>query len=375
MVSRVLLATPELTLGEFVCASGDRLWDEVNDIGARPHVVFPRTRVLIAQDGAQPVLATPNHVVFYRPHQRYRRGLRDTRGDRSLWLEVAPRAAASAAARRRRAARRHVSARRRPRRYVAEPEPDRLLAEETALRLLGRAVASGPPRAGAPARPHPRRPRRARRGRQGAAGGAHGGARCRCASLAAALHVSPFHLARVFRARTGFSLSGYVHGLRLRAAVDRLAADPGTDLSRLAARARLLLAQPLLRSLPRDVRPPAVGAARRRTAHDRGSGPRRCPRRTAPTSIQEDGDAAGAWRSRRSAWRCWRRRSAAASNGFVERVSVLHEWHGEAGGYLGWAVSRARGHRPRPRHGPDHRRAVDARRRPHVGVLGPHRAS
>ena len=38
----------------------------------------------------------------------------------------------------------------------------------------------------------------------------------------------------MFRARTGFSLSGYVHGLRLRAAVDRLAAEPGTDLSRLA---------------------------------------------------------------------------------------------------------------------------------------------
>ena len=53
-------------------------------------------------------------------------------------------------------------------------------------------------------------------------------------SLAAALHVSPFHLARVFRERTGFSLAGYVHGLRLRAAVDALAADPGTDLSRLA---------------------------------------------------------------------------------------------------------------------------------------------
>jgi AraC-like DNA-binding protein len=46
--------------------------------------------------------------------------------------------------------------------------------------------------------------------------------------------VSPFHLARVFRARTGFSLSGYVHGLRLRAAVDRLAAEPDADLSRLA---------------------------------------------------------------------------------------------------------------------------------------------
>src|SRR4029079_18218700 len=51
------------------------------------------------------------------------------------------------------------------------------------------------------------------------------------AAVAAALHVSPFHLARVFRERTGFSLAGYVHGLRLRAAVDRLAPAPGTDPS------------------------------------------------------------------------------------------------------------------------------------------------
>ena len=31
--------------------------------------------------------------------------------------------------------------------------------------------------------------------------------------------------------------------------------------------------------------------------------------------------------------------AAAGSDGFVERVRVLHEWHGEPGGYLGWAVS------------------------------------
>jgi transcriptional regulator GlxA family with amidase domain len=52
--------------------------------------------------------------------------------------------------------------------------------------------------------------------------------------IAAALNVSRFHLARVFRARTGFSLSDYVHELRLKCAVDRLTTEPGTDLSRLA---------------------------------------------------------------------------------------------------------------------------------------------
>jgi AraC family transcriptional regulator len=231
VVSKVLLATEELTLGEFLCASGDRLWDEVNDIGGRAHVVFPRTRVLIAQDGAHPVLATPNHIVFYKPHQRYRRGLRDARGDRSLWLELAgelpahPPVAPAAAGT-------YLLAVGLAR-YVAEPEHDRLVAEETAFALLGRAVAGRRP---------DREPRRARTRAEHAALAAAAqellsarmAERLSLESLARALHVSPFHLAHVFRSRTGFSLSGYVHGLRLRAAVERLAAEPDTDLSRLA---------------------------------------------------------------------------------------------------------------------------------------------
>jgi AraC-like DNA-binding protein len=203
----------------------------VNDIGGRAHVVFPRTRVLIAQYGAEPVLATPNHIVFYKPHQLYRRGLRDARGDRSLWLEIAgdvpdgPPAAPSHA----RTYLLAVSLAR----YLREPEPDRLLAEETAVALLDRAFRAPRPGDGA-------RRERTRREHAELAVAAKELLAARMAeplslaSLAAALHVSPFHLARVFRAQTGFSLSGYVHGLRLRAAVDRLAADPDADLSRLA---------------------------------------------------------------------------------------------------------------------------------------------
>ena len=44
--------------------------------------------------------------------------------------------------------------------------------------------------------------------------------------LARTLHTSPFHLARVFRAETGFTLAGYRQALRLRAALERL---PGND--------------------------------------------------------------------------------------------------------------------------------------------------
>ena len=90
MPSRVLLATPEVTFGEFDCPPGDPLWGAVNANIDKPHVVIPRTHVVIAQQARRPVLCTPNHVVFYRARQLYRRSLRDRRGDRCLWLEVAP---------------------------------------------------------------------------------------------------------------------------------------------------------------------------------------------------------------------------------------------------------------------------------------------
>jgi AraC-like DNA-binding protein len=51
--------------------------------------------------------------------------------------------------------------------------------------------------------------------------------------LARTLHTSPFHLARVFRAETGFTLAGYRQALRLRAALERVPQNDG-DLSTLA---------------------------------------------------------------------------------------------------------------------------------------------
>ena len=242
MASHVLLATQELTLGAFSCAPGEPLWDEVNtNIGPRPHVVFPRTHVLIAQEGARPVLATPNVVVFYKPHQHYRRGLRDAQGDRSLWLEVAPGLLERVAGRPPAEpagpsdAPTFLLAVALARHLLCEPAPDRLLAEEGAYALLARALARAAPRSG-------KRASRARtRGEHAElAEAAKALLATRMAerpsldAVAAALYVSPFHLARVFRAQTGFSLSGYVHGLRLRRAVERLAAEPATDLSRLA---------------------------------------------------------------------------------------------------------------------------------------------
>ncbi len=47
------------------------------------------------------------------------------------------------------------------------------------------------------------------------------------------MHVSPFHLAHGFRARTGLGLHAYRTHLRLRAALERIA-DPALPLTELA---------------------------------------------------------------------------------------------------------------------------------------------
>lgn len=51
--------------------------------------------------------------------------------------------------------------------------------------------------------------------------------------IASAVHVSPFHLCRVFRSRTGISLSSYHRRLRLRTALQRIL-DGEDDLTQLA---------------------------------------------------------------------------------------------------------------------------------------------
>ena len=240
MASQVLLATPDLTFGEFVCPPGDPLWKEVNgNIGARPHIVFPRTHVVIAQQRRQPVLCTPNHVVFYPAHQLYRRGLHDARGDRCLWLEVAPRlleeaGGPPAAPAGRGDARTYLLALALAR-HLAEPAPDPLVVEAAALRLLAAALGTAAARAARPAaRARTRAEHDALVEEAKALLAASVAAPPSLSELAAALNVSPFHLARLFRARTGYSPGSYVAGLRLRAAVERLLAEPDTDLARLA---------------------------------------------------------------------------------------------------------------------------------------------
>jgi AraC-like DNA-binding protein len=217
-------STPALRVGVFRCPPGDALWHELNDnIGERPHVIFPGTAVGLVRRGEH-VTATPNDVVFYRPFETYERTLRDARGD--VCLFIAPRELDVPAAPLGRAdARSFLLARR-----LAARLDDALFVEETAAELIERATRG-------PAVPSGRRPstRHDRAELVEAAKDlllAHLAEPLSLTDLAAALHVSPFHLSRVFRERTGRTLSAYLHDLRLRAAVERIGEEP---LTRIAA--------------------------------------------------------------------------------------------------------------------------------------------
>jgi AraC-like DNA-binding protein len=213
-------STPALRVGIFRCPPGDALWHETNDnIGERPHVVFPGTAVGLVREGMH-LTATPNDVVFYRPFETYRRELRDARGDVCLFiapreLDVPDTALGKADARSFLLARR-----------LASRLDDAPFVEETAAELIGRAV-RGP----APPAAHRATTRREHTELAEAAKDLLLERLDHPLSLAE-LHVSPYHLTRVFRERTGRTLTEYLHDLRLRAAVDRLGEE---SLSRLAA--------------------------------------------------------------------------------------------------------------------------------------------
>jgi AraC family transcriptional regulator len=244
VVERHLFESTGIRVAAFRCPPGAPAWSRLNEIGPYPLIVFPGPAVLIAQRGRQPVLANRNHLMFYNAGQGYRRELRDGDGDRCVFLGLAPALVDEALA--------AVGAPRRPEatpfpfvqaasdapvhlahallvRHLRSPGHDRLLVEEALQGLVLAAVQSGfrrPQRDGGAA--HRRLAEEAIELLVATAGD-----RLSLEQLARRLHVSPFHLARVFRAKTGHSLHGYRLQLRLRAALSRVL-DGEHDLAGLA---------------------------------------------------------------------------------------------------------------------------------------------
>jgi AraC-like DNA-binding protein len=242
----VVFEGDRIVLGEFHCWPGDPRWSHENCAEEGHFVVFPGTSVVI-EHGGRPVVATPNHVMFYNPQQSYRRRLLHPKGDHCAFLLVDEGLLAEIAAPPLAGARFPVShgplepatylLHRLLLRAVAARAADRLLVEETLCRLLAEAVASGLRLAAT-----------GRRERRSTAAG-HAdlveatkellarrlGDRLTLGEIARSVHSSPFHLARVFRAHTGFSIHGYRNQLRLRTSLESLF-EPDVDLALLARR-------------------------------------------------------------------------------------------------------------------------------------------
>ena len=242
---RILFAAPGLEIGTYRCLPGDRAWRVENSVGAGFHVVIPGPPVLIAQSRARPVVANANHAIFYNDQEVYRRGLLSDRGDacvfirfeervlRSVAAEMEPRLVGDGAFRFPFVdgpldAATHLEHRLLVEHLAHAPEPDALLAEETVLRLVRATVAASLRARGTG--PAPRRAGTVAQHRE-LVEDAKAVLSRRFAEpiglhdIAASVHASPYHLARVFRSGTGSSLHAYRNQLRLRASLERLA-DP-----------------------------------------------------------------------------------------------------------------------------------------------------
>lgn len=251
-VSSVLLETPLLVVGRWRCPVDNPYF---RDSGPPRYdlCVFPRTGVWIRHAGHRAFVADPSVVTYYNSGQPYERRAIDPAGDRCEWFGVARPVLEELLGRVDESGRsiddvfsfthgpcdrQSYFAQRAVFEHICHAEaPDALFVEESMLHVLQRTLTL----ARGQHTPQPRPPRRRHTRRTGAelaeaarAALARGFAGAwSLADLAARLGTSPFHLARVFRRHTGWSLHAYRTELRLRTALEGLE-DPRADLAELA---------------------------------------------------------------------------------------------------------------------------------------------
>jgi AraC family transcriptional regulator len=85
--SRVVHRGPGFELGEFLCHPDDPTWGTQNEIGDRYHLVFPQTAVGISLRSEE-VIADPNVVMLYNAGDTYRRSVVDPTGDHCYYASL-----------------------------------------------------------------------------------------------------------------------------------------------------------------------------------------------------------------------------------------------------------------------------------------------
>jgi AraC family transcriptional regulator len=251
-----LFEQPDLYFGELRCAPDDDTWGE-DAVVTHPIVALPCRPTWVVRGNGERYLANPNHVVIHQAGDEYRRERFEGRGYRCLFIFPTPSvireiaaefdpvagavengdsyrlpagiAAIDAAT---------FSLSRRVARYsTEEPSPDGMRIAEAVYRILRAVVAAtyGERRSATlrEARSATRRAHAAIVEDAKEAVTTRFRERLTVDGVANAVHASPYHLTRVFRRLTGFSLHEYVNQLRLRAAFERIR-DGHQDLASLA---------------------------------------------------------------------------------------------------------------------------------------------
>jgi len=251
-VTRALLRTSLVELGEFRCHPDHLSWRQPNRIGARAHLVFPGTPVGITREGFGRQVQDRNWVVLYRPDEAYRRDALHPAGDICSYAALEPRLvqdfvdAAPSVGSPWRQGRVTVAASDWMRYHVVlgkarEGSADPLAVESLVMEILGLTAQAA------------RREDASKRGRASARRGRIRRTWLELANetvvvinrrledrltlneLSSAVGVSAFHLCRVFRAVTGTTVHTYREQLRLRSAFVRLS-DPDARVSDIAGR-------------------------------------------------------------------------------------------------------------------------------------------
>jgi AraC-like DNA-binding protein len=238
-----LYEAPDLFFAELSCPPDDPDWGETNQV-TRPIVALPVTPVWQSHDGADRLLVNQNDVVFHHPGSEYRRERFRDIGYRCLFFFPGTSLVHEMMAEVDRAALERPVIRFPPRapldgrtfglsRMVARALHSGR-AESSAAREVLYEVLRGAVRASYLEAPKVRGASVAtRRARREIVEEAKVVLTRRMAEpmslddLARALYVSPYHLARLFRSATGFSVHGYLVHLRLRAGLDRIQHVPG----------------------------------------------------------------------------------------------------------------------------------------------------
>jgi AraC-like DNA-binding protein len=250
-VDQLVFESQIVRIGLFRCRPWQPWFEDTGPI--HDHlIVFPRTSVRITHAGDQPIVADPNVVMFYNKGQRYRRGKLSERGDLCEWFAFHSAVIADvvrlydegSAEREGRPfalthgpsdARCYLLQRLAVDHALCAGPPDHLYVEETLLYVLGQVIEKAYSARGIGSSVYAQNTQRAQVELANAlkvllATAFH--ERRSLTQLARDVHSSPFHLCRIFRCQTGWSIHRYLNQLRLRTALEYIA-QGDTDLTTL----------------------------------------------------------------------------------------------------------------------------------------------